>query len=92
VDEEDARWTVRPAVDADELRLVEMHKRFDRPDRAQGLPPASRRQGDLRARIDLDDPAATEVRWPPLAREGPTEPLLKTAPGSSGAGRSPADD
>ncbi|PAU84492.1 GNAT family N-acetyltransferase [Halorubrum salipaludis] len=33
------------------------------------------RRGDLRMRLDLDDPIATEVRWPPLAREGPTEPL-----------------
>ncbi|ELZ61557.1 MULTISPECIES: GNAT family N-acetyltransferase [Halorubrum] len=190
VDEEGARWTVRPAVDADEPRLVEMYERFDRPDRAQGLPPVSRRRrvewirsmltkgnnvvaerdgevlghamytptdapvpelavfvhpgaqdrgvgtelcrhvianaaaagregielhvetgnraarsvygtvgfevverrADLRMRLDLDDPVATEVRWPPLAREGPAEPAVETAPGGSGPGRSPADD
>ncbi|WP_144921250.1 GNAT family N-acetyltransferase [Halorubrum salsamenti] len=33
------------------------------------------RRGDLRMSLDLDDPIATEVRWPPLAREGPAEPL-----------------
>jgi len=33
------------------------------------------RRGDLRMTLDLADPIATEVRWPPLAREGPAEPL-----------------
>lgn len=45
----------------------------------------------LRMALDLDDPVATAVRWPPLAREGPAAP----APGeSSAADRShaPADD
>ena len=31
------------------------------------------RRGDIRMTLDLDDPAATEVRWPPLVREGPAE-------------------
>lgn len=32
------------------------------------------RRGDLRMELPLDDPAATTVRLPPLAREGPVEP------------------
>lgn len=32
-----------------------------------------RREGDLWMELPLDDPVATEVRWPPLAREGPVE-------------------
>jgi GNAT superfamily N-acetyltransferase len=190
VDKEGARWTIRPAVDADEPFLAEMYERFDRTDRAQGLPPVSRnrcaewirsmltegnnvvaerdgelfghamytptdapvpelavfvhpaaqdrgvgtelcrhvianaaaagregielhvetgnrvarsvygtvgfevveRRGDLRMRLDLDEPIATEVRWPPLAREGPTEPAVDLSPADGGASRSPADD
>ena len=190
VDKEGTRWTIRPAVDADEPFLAEMYERFDRADRAQGLPPVSRsrrvewirsmltegnnvvaerdgepfghamytptdapvpelavfvhpdaqdrgvgtelcrhvianaaaagrdgielhvetgnrvarsvyrtvgfevveRCGDLRMRLDLDDPIATEVRWPPLAREGPAEPAVDLSPTGDGAGRSPADD
>ena len=173
VDKEGARWTVRPAVDEDEPFLAEMYERFGRGDRAQGLPPVSRRRrtdwtrkmirdehsvvaerdgglfghamyaptdasvpelavfvapsaqdrgvgtelcrhviaaaaaasrdaltlrvetgnriarsvyrslgfkivehsGELIMRLDLDEPIATEVRWPPLAREGPAEPV-----------------
>ncbi|MGQ3329480.1 MULTISPECIES: GNAT family N-acetyltransferase [Halorubrum] len=33
------------------------------------------RRGDIRMTLDLDHPIATEVRLPPLAREGPSEPL-----------------
>jgi GNAT superfamily N-acetyltransferase len=50
------------------------------------------RSGDLLMRLDLDDPVATEVRWPPLVREGPTETLLERPSDASGPGRSPADD
>ena len=32
-----------------------------------------RREGDLWMELPLDDQVATEVRWPPLAREGPVE-------------------
>jgi len=32
------------------------------------------RRGDLRMELSLDDPVATAVRLPPLAREGPVEP------------------
>ncbi|WP_066416277.1 GNAT family N-acetyltransferase [Halorubrum aethiopicum] len=190
VDKEGERWTVRPAIDEDAPFLVEMYERFDRADRAQGLPPVSRarrvewvesmlaegsnvvaerdgevlghamytptdaavpelavfvhpdaqdrgvgtelcrhviadaaaagregielhvetgnrvarsvyrtvgfeiaeRRGDLRMRLDLDDPVATAVRWPPLAREGPAEPPVVLSPGDAGPGRSPADD
>ncbi|TKX75491.1 GNAT family N-acetyltransferase [Halorubrum sp. GN11_10-6_MGM] len=190
VDKEGARWTIRPAVDADEPFLAEMYERFHRTDRAQGLPPASRRRcvewirsmltegnnivaerdgeifghamytptdaavpelavfvhpdaqdrgvgtelcrhvianaaaadrdgielhvetgnrvarnvyrtvgfevaerrGDLRMRLDLDDPIAAEVRWPPLAREGSAEPAVELSPTESGGERSPADD
>jgi len=35
-----------------------------------------RREGDLWMELPLDDPVATEVRWPPLAREGPVETNL----------------
>ena len=41
------------------------------------------RNGDLRMELPLDDPAATEVRWPPLVREGPVEPAGTTAPEGS---------
>lgn len=190
VDKEGARWTVRPATDADEPFLAEMYERFDRADRAQGLPPVSRsrcvewirsmlaegnnvvaerdgelfghamytptdaavpelavfvhpdaqdrgvgtelcrhvianaaaagregielhvetgnraarsvyrtvgfevveRRGDLRMRLDLDNPVAAEVRWPPLAREGPTESLLETPSIDAAPTPSPADD
>ncbi|ELZ51937.1 GCN5-related N-acetyltransferase [Halorubrum distributum JCM 9100] len=190
VDKEGARWTIRPATDADEPFLAEMYEDFGRPHRAQGLPPVSRRRrvdwiqsmlsegnnvvaerngelfghamytptdadtpelavfvhpdaqdrgvgtelcrhvianaaaagrdgielhvetgnrparsvyrtvgfevverrGDLRMRVDLDQPIATEVRWPPLAREGPAEPAVDPSPGDGGASRSPADD
>jgi len=50
------------------------------------------RRGDLRMRLDLDRPVATEVRWPPLAREGPAEPAVDLSPTDGGPGRSPADD
>ncbi|WP_050032573.1 GNAT family N-acetyltransferase [Halorubrum halophilum] len=33
------------------------------------------RRGDLRMTLDLDGPIATEVRWPPFAREGSAEPI-----------------
>ncbi|ELZ43240.1 GCN5-related N-acetyltransferase [Halorubrum saccharovorum DSM 1137] len=33
------------------------------------------RRGDIRMALDLDDSIATEVRWPPLAREGPDDPI-----------------
>ncbi|SFR50986.1 MULTISPECIES: GNAT family N-acetyltransferase [Halorubrum] len=190
VDKEGARWTIRPAVEGDEPFLAEMYERFDRTDRAQGLPPVSRRRcadwirsmltegnnvvaerdgelfghamytptgaavpelavfvhpdaqdrgvgtelcrhvianaaaagregielhvetgnrvarnvyrtvgfevverrGDLRMRLDLDDPIATEVRWPPLAREGPTEPLSGALSVDAAPSPSPADD
>ncbi|MDB2237328.1 GNAT family N-acetyltransferase [Halorubrum ezzemoulense] len=190
VDKEGARWTIRPASDADEPFLAEMYERFGRPHRAQGLPPVSRRRrvdwirsmlsegnnvvaerdgelfghamytptdadtpelavfvhpdaqdrgvgtelcrhvianaaaagrdgielhvetgnrparsvyrtvgfevverrGDLRMRVDLDQPIATEVRWPPLAREGPAEPAVDLSPTDGGPERSPADD
>ena len=32
-----------------------------------------RREGDLWMELPLDDPVATEVRWPPLVREGSVE-------------------
>lgn len=32
------------------------------------------RDGDLHMMLRLDDPIATEVRWPPVVREGPTDP------------------
>ena len=35
------------------------------------------RQGDLRMELPLDDPAATEVQWPPFVREGPAEPATE---------------
>ena len=190
IDKEGARWTIRPAVDADEPFLAEMYDGFDRTHRAQGLPPVSRRRcadwvetmlreannvvaerdgellghamytptdaavpelavfvhpaaqdrgvgtelcrhvianaaaagregvelhvetgnrvarsvyrtvgfevverrGDLRMELDLDEPIATEVRWPPLAREGPAEPAVDLSPRDGGSGRSPADD
>lgn len=45
------------------------------------------RRFDIRMELDLDDPVATEVRWPPLARLGPAGP----DPGDpSAADRSPA--
>ena len=50
------------------------------------------RRGDLRMRLDLAQPIATEVRWPPLAREGPAEPLLETPSADAGPERFPADD
>ena len=190
VDAEGARWTIRPAVDEDLPRLAEMYDRFGRENRAQGVPPVSRRRcaawietllsdgnnvvaerdgevlghatytptaadapelavfvhpgaqdrgvgtelcrhvianaavagrerlelhvetgnraarsvygtvgfevverrGDLRMRLDLDEPVATEVRWPPLAREGPAESLAEQRSADAGPGRSPADD
>ncbi|OTF09016.1 GNAT family N-acetyltransferase [Halorubrum sp. SD612] len=190
VDKEGARWTIRPATDADEPFLAEMYEDFGRPHRAQGLPPVSRRRrvdwiqsmlsegnnvvaerngelfghamytptdadtpelavfvhpdaqdrgvgtelcrhvianaaaagrdgielhvetgnrparsvyrtvgfevverrGDLRMRVDPDQPIATEVRWPPLAREGPAEPAVDLSPTDGGPERSPADD
>jgi ribosomal protein S18 acetylase RimI-like enzyme len=190
VDKAGARWTVRPADPADLAPLAEMYEGFDSTDRAQGLPPASRRRrgewiwsmlaegsnvvaerggevlghamytptdatvpelavfvhpdaqdrgvgtelcrhviadaaaagregielhvetgnriarsvyrsvgfriaerrGDIRMYLDLEDPIATEVRWPPLAREGPAEPPVGPSPTDAGSGRSPADD
>lgn len=44
----------------------------------------------LRMVIDLDDPVATEVRWPPLVREGPASPTADDP--SRGGGHAPADD
>lgn len=35
------------------------------------------RQGNLRMELPLDDPAATEVQWPPFVREGPAEPATE---------------
>lgn len=32
------------------------------------------RQGDITMRLPLDGQVATEVRWPPLVREGPSDP------------------
>ncbi|MFC7187159.1 GNAT family N-acetyltransferase [Halorubrum yunnanense] len=49
------------------------------------------RRGDLRMELDLDDPVATEVRWPPLARLGPAESEADGAP-VAGRSRVPADD
>ncbi|QKY18076.1 GNAT family N-acetyltransferase [Halorubrum sp. CBA1229] len=49
------------------------------------------RRGDLRMELDLDDPIATEVRWPPLARLGPAEPEADEPP-AAGPSRAPADD
>ncbi len=49
------------------------------------------RHGDLRMELPLDDPVATEVRWPPVVREGPVEPPSETAPKGS-ALRPSADD
>jgi L-amino acid N-acyltransferase YncA len=190
VDKEGARWTIRPALDEDEPFLAEMYEGFGRAQRAQGLPPVSRRRradwvrkmvrgghsvvaerngelyghamyaptdsstpelavfvapaaqgrgvgtelcrhviadaaaagrdalelrvetgnraarsvygtvgfevvercGDLRMRLDLDGPVATEVRWPPLARHGPAEPPTEPRSADAGPGRSPADD
>ena len=190
VDKEGARWTIRPATDADEPFLAEMYEDFGRPHRAQGLPPVSRRRrvdwiqsmlsegnnvvaerngelfghamytptdadtpelavfvhpdaqdrgvgtelcrhvianaaaagrdgielhvetgnrparsvyrtvgfevverrGDLRMRLDLDRPIATEVRWPPLARNGPTESPRDAPSVDAEPTRSPADD
>ncbi|EMA64259.1 GNAT family N-acetyltransferase [Halorubrum lipolyticum] len=37
------------------------------------------RRGDIRMTLDLDDPIATAVRWPPLAREGSAEPVPREA-------------
>jgi RimJ/RimL family protein N-acetyltransferase len=50
------------------------------------------RSFDLRMAVDLDDPVATEVRWPPLVREGPTArgPARDERP--TGGGHAPADD
>ncbi|MFD1569012.1 GNAT family N-acetyltransferase [Halorubrum laminariae] len=41
--------------------------------RTVGFEPGERRS-DLRMKLPLDAPVATEVRLPPLAREGPSEP------------------
>ena len=49
------------------------------------------RCGDLRMELPLDDPVATEVRWPPIVREGPVEPASETAPEGSTL-RPSADD
>ena len=190
VDKEGARWTIRPATDADEPFLAEMYEDFGRPHRAQGLPPVSRRRrvdwiqsmlsegnnvvaerngelfghamytptdadtpelavfvhpdaqdrgvgtelcrhvianaaaagrdgielhvetgnrparsvyrtvgfevverrGDPRMRPDLDRPIATEARWPPPARNGPTESLRDAPSVDAEPTRSPADD
>ncbi|GAA0506194.1 Acetyltransferase (GNAT) family protein [Halorubrum aquaticum] len=32
------------------------------------------RDGDVHMALPLEDPIATEVRWPPIVRDGPTEP------------------
>lgn len=44
---------------------------------------AVERSGDLRMALPLDDPVATETQWPPIVREGPTEPVSTTAPEGS---------
>lgn len=49
------------------------------------------RRGDLRMELDLDDPVATEVRWPPLVREGPATPVADGPPAAGGS-PAPADD
>lgn len=49
------------------------------------------RRFDLRMEIDLDDPVATEVRWPPLARLGPATPEADDPP-EAGRPRASADD
>ena len=49
------------------------------------------RRGDLRMELDLDDPIATEARWPPLARLGPAEPR-GDEPAGAGRSRASADD
>jgi RimJ/RimL family protein N-acetyltransferase len=187
VDEEGARWTVRPGTPEDLAPLAEMYEGFGTANRAQGLPPVTRdrraawiesmltdgcnvvaerdgepfghamytptdaerpelavfvhptmqgrgvgtelcrhvianaaaagregielhvesgnrvarrvyrsvgfelaeRRCDLRMEIDLDDPVATEVRWPPLVREGPASPPERSLATGSHA---PADD
>ncbi|WP_435075756.1 GNAT family N-acetyltransferase [Halorubrum sp. HHNYT27] len=48
------------------------------------------RRGELRMELDLDDPVATEVRWPPLAREGSASPARDEPPAAGG--HAPADD
>ncbi|MFO8114241.1 MAG: GNAT family N-acetyltransferase [Halorubrum sp.] len=48
------------------------------------------RRFDLRMELDLDDPVATEVRWPPLVREGPASPTPERQPAAEGP--APADD
>jgi GNAT superfamily N-acetyltransferase len=52
------------------------------------------RRGDIRMTLDLDDSIATEIRWPPLAREGPTDPLPRepVTIGFDGAHAAGADD
>ena len=188
VDKEGARWTVRPAVPEDAAALAEMYEGFGGENRAQGLPPVTRRRrvewiesmlaegnnvvaerngepyghavytptdadrpelavfvypsmqgrgvgtelcrhviahaaaagreglelhvesgnhvarrvyrtvgfelaerrGDLRMEVDLDEPVATEVRWPPLVREGPASPAPEEPPAAGG--HAPADD
>ncbi|MDZ5810901.1 GNAT family N-acetyltransferase [Halorubrum sp. AD140] len=50
------------------------------------------RRGDLRMRLDLDDPIATEVRWPPIVREGSAEPPAGVPSGDTASVRPPADD
>lgn len=49
------------------------------------------RHGDLRMELDLNDPVATAVRWPPFAREGPATPAAE-APSAAGRSPAPADD
>ncbi|WP_418285281.1 N-acetyltransferase family protein [Halorubrum sp. DTA46] len=39
------------------------------------------RKGDLRMELDLTDPIAIEVRWPPVVREGPADPAPRDLPG-----------
>ena len=53
---------------------------------------AIERLGDLRMRLDLDDPIATGVRWPPVIRDGSTGSLVRAAAGGPGPGRSPGGD
>lgn len=51
------------------------------------------REGDLRMALSLDDPIATEVRWPPVVRNGPAEPAADgSAPDDAAEIAAPAGD
>lgn len=49
------------------------------------------RKGDLKMELDLTKPIATEVRWPPVVREGSADPVPKVVP-SGGSRAVPSDD